>query len=205
MRKEESEWIEIVNNQLASGMKPSKYCSQFGIEYKTFIKARARIKARKKIEKDLQDGTSFIDKVQNRKKTAAVGKNYTKLIGSSDAIDEISSIILDKTRYILNNELNKFINIMGNEKDLRQINVSKLKDLSVAVLKTVYTNNIQKRKLELEIIRTNIESEKLLIEKEKLLIEKRKLGLVKDESNITDNGFVEALKQQENIWTDDEE
>lgn len=230
IKKGEDEWFEIVQKQLDSGMKPSHFCEVYGIEYKTFINARARVKTRIKIERDLKTGTSFLDKIKlqkmdleplaNNKQNmqenvnsdtianesyGSEKSNYDKLIGSDGEVELISSTIIKKTQYVLDNELNKMVTAIGTEKDLKQINVQKLKDLSVAVLKTVYQNDIQKRRLELEIIRSNIEAEKLLIEKEKLHLEKLKLGLVKDETQTVDNGFVEALKTQEDVWDDIEE
>lgn len=228
MTKTDEEWEEIVKKQLDSGLKPSDFCKMYQIEYKTFITARQRVKKKLKFEKELQMGVSFIDKLQNMAVNPVPnikqnneenvnfdtvkdgienhGKtNYDKLLGANTEVEQISSTIIKKTQYVLDNELNKFINLMGVEKDIKQINVQKLKDLSVAVLKTVYTNDIQKRRLELEIIRSNIEAEKLLIEKEKLHLEKLKLGLVKDETQA-DNGFVDALKDQGDLWDlDDQE
>jgi hypothetical protein len=222
--KSESEWQEIVEKQLASGLKPSNFCEMYKIEYSTFLKARAKVKKKIQIENELKMGSSFLDKLQKKRKTGLIDKkqevennvnfddnvnidnsNYKKLLGANDEVELISSTIIKKTQHVLDNELNKFINLMGVEKDIKQINVQKLKDLSVAVLKTVYTNDIQKRRLELEIIRSNIEAEKLLIEKEKLHLEKLKLGLVKDETQA-DNGFVDALKDQGDLWDlDDQE
>lgn len=228
LKKNEDEWQKIVLEQLDSGLKPSDFCKMYQIEYKTFITARQRVKKRLKFEKELLGGTSFIDKLQNMDEKPVVNEvtnkenvasfdevmdevenninktNYDKLLGPNKEIEQISSTILKKTQYVLDNELNKFINMMGVEMNIRQINVSKLKDLSVAVLKTVYTNDIQKRRLELEIIRSNIEAEKLLIEKEKLHLEKLKLGLVKDETQA-DNGFVDALKDQGDLWDLDDQ
>ena len=227
MTKTDEEWEEIVKKQLDSGLKPSDFCKMYQIEYKTFITARQRVKKKLKFEKELKMGVSFIDKLQNMDvkpvpnikqnneenvnfDTVVDGienhgkTNYDKLLGANTEVELISSTIIKKTQYVLDNELNKFINLMGVEKDIKQINVSKLKDLSVAVLKTVYTNDIQKRRLELEIIRSNIEAEKLLIEKEKLHLEKLKLGLVKDETQA-DNGFVDALKDQGELWDLDDQ
>jgi hypothetical protein len=241
-KRSDDEWFEIVGQQLDSGMKPSDFCKMYGVEYKTFIKARARVKAKVEIEKSLKMGTSFLDKIQNMEKEPPTnisnkiqnmdnidfkelsgkdivndlsgtgqGNNFDKLLGADDCVEVMTNTIIRKTQYVLDHELNKMFNMMGQERELKQINVNKLKDLSVSVLRTVYQNDIQKRRLELEIIRSNMDAEKLLIEKEKLKLdieklqlEKMKLGLIKDESQTNDNGFVEALKQQEDIWDDEE-
>jgi hypothetical protein len=235
-KRNDDEWFEIVAKQLDSGMRPRDFCTTFGVEYKTFIKARARVKAKVQIEKELKAGTSFIDKIQqmekepltniynnqqnleNLKSSVITGKdivndlssikeknNYNRLLGANDVLELMTDTIIRKTQYVLDNELNKYINFMGVEKDLKQINVGKLKDLSISVLRIVYENDMKKRRLELEIIRSNMDAERLLIEKEKLQLEKIKLGLVKDESHSSENGFVDALKQQNDIWEDEYE
>jgi len=201
--KTEKEWDEIVKKQIASNMTMKDFCKQEGLNYKTYASIRSTYFMRDNIKKDISNGTSKLEEFT--KSESLENSGLAKISKRNSTIDEISRNILNTTNYVLENELNKFLSAYGDEKDIKQINVSKLKDLSVSVLKTAYYNDIQLKRLELEIIKSNMEAERLVIEKEKLMLEKIKLGLIKTENEDNDSGFVDALKQTLNVWNDENE